>query len=190
MLCWNCRHRWRTIPLHVIANLSVAGVRLVRALSSSGKRSALLKLMMRSRWRSGFSRYPGQSRSGFLCRLTDRGWKRRLIVIVALSWVCAFGVWYSIALPLRSSPVRSMSRSFQHRSTRWQNRHIALVHYLDTGIVRPSLRIQTEALDELGGIFGHFFELREFGLTLFVSRSLPFQSLGTIPVFVPTVHLP
>lgn len=111
-------------------------------------------------------------------------------MIVALSGMWAFGVWYSITLPLWSSPVGSMSRSFQHRSTRWQNRHIALVHYLDTGIVRPSLRIQTEALDELGGIFGHFFELREFGLTLFVSRSLPFQSLGTVPVFVPTVHLP
>jgi hypothetical protein len=111
-------------------------------------------------------------------------------MIVALSGVCAFRVWHSFALSLRSSPVRSVRRSLQHRSSRWQNRHIVLVHYLHARIVRPSLRIQTEALDELGSIFWHFFELREFWLTLLMPRSLPFQFLGAIPVFVPTVHLP
>jgi hypothetical protein len=111
-------------------------------------------------------------------------------VIVTLSGMCSFRVWHSFALSLWSSPVRSMSRSFQHRSSWWQNRHIVLVHYLNTRIMRPSLGVQTKALDELGSIFWHFFELREFGLTLLMSRSLPFQSLGTIPVFVPTVHLP
>jgi hypothetical protein len=111
-------------------------------------------------------------------------------MIVTLSRVCAFRVWNSVALSLRSSSVCSVSRSFQHRSSGWQNWHIILVHYLDTRIVRSSLRIQTKALDELGGIFRHFFEFRELGLALFMPRSLPFQSLGTVPVFVPTVHLP
>jgi hypothetical protein len=110
-------------------------------------------------------------------------------MIVAFPGMCAFRIWHSFAFSLWPSPVGSMCRSFQHRSSWWQNRHIVLVHYLDTRIVRPSLRIQTEALDKLGSIFWHFFELGEFGLTLFMSRSLPFQSLSTIPVFVSTVHL-
>lgn len=90
-------------------------------------------------------------------------------MVVTFSGVCTLGVWHSVALSLRSSPVCSVCRSFQHRSSRWQNRHIVLVHYLHTRIVRPSLRIQTETLDELGGIVWHFFELGEFRLTLFMS---------------------
>jgi len=192
MLYWNRRHRWRlcTIPLHITASKSVASVRLMRALPSSGHRSALLKLMMRSRRRRRLSGHPGQSNSGFLCSLTDGRRKRRLIVIIALSGMCAFRIWHSFALSLRSSPVCSMCRSFQHRSSRWQNRHIILVHYLDTRIVRSPLRVQAKALDELGGIFWHFFEFGKFGLAVFMLRSVPFQSLGAIPVFVPTVHLP
>lgn len=90
-------------------------------------------------------------------------------MIIALSRMCAFRVWHSFALSRRSSSVRSVRRSLQHRSSRWQNWHIILVHYLDTRIVRPSLRVQTKALDELGGIFWHFFELGELGLALFMS---------------------
>ena len=90
-------------------------------------------------------------------------------MIVTLPWVGTFGVWYTLAFARWSSSVGGVGRTFQHRSTRWQNRHIVFVQNLNPRVVRSPLRVQTQALYQLGSILGHLFQFRELRLALTMS---------------------
>jgi hypothetical protein len=88
-------------------------------------------------------------------------------MVIALPRMGTFRVGYTLAFALgSSSSVGSVGRTFQHRSTWWQNRHIVLVQDLNPRVVRSSLRVQTQALYKLGSILGHFFQFRKLRLAL------------------------
>jgi hypothetical protein len=137
VLYGHCRH-WRsmfTIMLQVSASVSITQIRFMRTLSPPGDRATLLVLVTRPRRRCRLGGNPGQPSSWLVCRLRARRWQRRLVVIITLSGMCTFRIRHPFTLPLRSSPVGSMRRSFQHRSSGWQNRHVVLVQNFNTRIV-------------------------------------------------------
>jgi len=110
-------------------------------------------------------------------------------MIVALPRMGTFGVWYTLAFALGSSSVGRVGRTFQHRSAWWQDWHIVFGQDLNPRVVRSPLRIQTQALYELGSIFGHFFQFRKLRLALTMSRSFSLQFLGTILILISAAHL-
>lgn len=111
-------------------------------------------------------------------------------MVIAFPWVGAPArVWRTLTFPLSSSPVGSMRRTFQHRSTRWQNWHILFRWNVHSRIMRSSFCVHAQALYEFRSILWQLFEFRKFRLALTKSRSRSFQFLGAILEVISAVHL-
>lgn len=69
-------------------------------------------------------------------------------------------------LPLASSSVSGMCRTFQPRPSRWQNWHVLFGWNFYSRIVRSALGIDADALNKFRGIFWHFFQFRKLRMAI------------------------